>query len=128
LANKLNIIKRRDAALENEYDIVVVVVDNKYTQKLLNAVEYLGVSGSTILPGRGRGVNSKPFLLDIPIEPQRECILILAPKSKTKEVYQTAMEIGELNKPERGVVFVLDVKQVGGISFATDSSDDSSLA
>lgn len=113
--------------MDTGLDIVVVVIDYKLTPKLLNAVEHLGISGSTILPGRGRSADSKTFLFGIPIEPQRECVIFLVPKSKTEEVFQTAMEVGELNKPERGVVFVMDVKQVGGLSLPPTSATTAPL-
>lgn len=102
---------------ENDFDIVVIIVDKKYTEKILDAVETVGVTGSTILPGRGRSANSKVYLLGIPIEQQREFILFMVPRSKTAEVFQIALDLGELNKPNQGLVFVLEVKQVGGLCF-----------
>lgn len=106
---------------EKDFDIVVIIVDKKYTEKILDAVEAIGVVGSTILPGRGRNANSKVFLLGIPIEPQREFILFMVPRSKTGEVYQTALDVGGLHEPNKGLVFVLEVKQVGGLSFPAGS-------
>jgi len=97
------------------FDLVVSIVDNRLTTDLLDRIEKVGVTGNTILPGRGRSSSKEIRLFGITIEPQRDCIITLTTRDKTKEIFDTIMEFGNLNKPGQGLVFVLEVKEVGGI-------------
>ena len=101
--------------MSNSYDVVIAIVDKRLTEKIVDDIEKDGVSGVTILPGRGRSTKTPMFLFGLVIEPERDCIIVLTPNTKTDEVFEIIMTTGNLQKPGQGLVVVLDVKKLGGI-------------
>jgi len=98
-----------------DHDLVIAIVDDELTEGLLDKVEEVGITGSTIIPGRGRSTFSNLKFLGIPIEPRRDFLIILTARDKAEEVFNTIMEFGKLNKPGHGIAFVLEVKKAGGL-------------
>lgn len=101
-----------------DYDLVFIIVDKKLSTRVSDEIEALGVSGLTILQGRGRSTDQKVRLLGLTVEPQREMILVLTPNDKTRLIFDTALQAGKLDRPGNGLVFVVDVKMLGGVDFA----------
>lgn len=102
--------------INEAYDIVVSIVDRNLTSQVLDEIEKIGVTGSTVLQGRGRSSRQTTTLFGFRIEPERDCILTLTPREKTHDLYNTILDTGNLHKPGHGLVLVLEVKQVGGLS------------
>lgn len=98
------------------YQLVVTIINKDKTDKVLKAIEDTGVKKSTITLSRGRSDNNPTLFFGVPIEPQREVIYTLVPKQKADEIFDIVMEVGELDKPLQGLVFVIDVEKVGGIN------------
>ena len=100
---------------KNETDLIVTIVDQGRAEDVIDYAKAAGAEGGTILSGRGCGPHDTSKLLGILIEPEKEVVLTLVPRSKTSTIL-TAIEIGmELNKPGKGIAFVLDVSTVVGL-------------
>ncbi|ALX49665.1 P-II family nitrogen regulator [Lentibacillus amyloliquefaciens] len=98
------------------YDLIITIVNRGDSEKVVDATRKAGAEGGTILHGRGTGVHEKAKLFNIMIEPEKEVVLTLIHKEKTKEVLKTINEDAELKKPGKGIAFVLDVESTVGIS------------
>lgn len=98
-----------------DHDLVIAVIDEKLTENLLDKVDEVGVTGSTIIPGRGRSAFSKLKFMGITVEPRRDVIIILSTRDKSKKVLNTIKDYGQLHKPGQGIVFVLEVKEAAGL-------------
>lgn len=100
---------------ENKHDLIVTIIKKGNSEKILKATKEAGAEGGTILYGRGVGIHEKSTLMGIPIEPEKEIILTIILKNKTREVVEAIIKAGNLNKPGTGIVFVLGLQQVSGI-------------
>ncbi len=109
---------------KTNYDLIIAVVNKRLTLQVSDAIEHLGMSGITILQGRGRSTKRRVEFIGIVVEPQREAIMVLLPNDKTDIVYDTIMEAGKLDEPGNGVVFVLDVKRLGGLGLNITDEDN----
>lgn len=98
------------------YDLIVTVVNKGYAETVVEASKKAGAEGGTILYGRGTGIHEQAKLFNIAIEPEKELILTLIDKEKTDGVLESIMENAELNKPGRGIAFVLEVERTIGIN------------
>ncbi|TMN22156.1 P-II family nitrogen regulator [Lentibacillus cibarius] len=98
------------------YDLIITIVNRGDSERVVDATRKAGAEGGTILHGRGTGVHEKAKLFNIMIEPEKEMVLTLIDRSKTKEVLQTINEDAELKKPGKGIAFVLEVDSTVGIS------------
>lgn len=98
------------------YDLIVTIVNNGDSEKVIDASKKAGARGGTILHGRGTGVHEQAKLFNILIEPEKEVVLTLIDRSKTEQVLQAINTEAGLNKPGRGIAFVLEVEKTIGIN------------
>ncbi|WP_179295368.1 P-II family nitrogen regulator [Bacillus sp. FJAT-45350] len=104
--------------MENKvlYDLIVSIVNKGYSEKVVEASKQAGAEGGTILYGRGTGIHEQAKLFNIAIEPEKELVLTLIDRDKTDEVLESIMVNAELNKPGKGIAFVLEVERTIGIN------------
>lgn len=100
---------------KNEMDLIITIVEKGKAEDVIDFAKAAGAEGGTILSGRGCGAHDTSKLLGILIEPEKEAVLTLVPRSKTNTIL-TAIEIGmDLNKPGKGIAFVVNVSNVVGL-------------
>lgn len=98
------------------YNLIVSIVNKGYSEKVVEASKKAGAEGGTIIFGRGTGIHEQAKLFSITIEPEKEIVLTLIERSKTEEVMETITKDVQLNKPGKGISFVLEVEQTVGIN------------
>lgn len=79
-----------------------------------------GAEGGTILFGRGTGIREQAKLFSIQIEPEKELVLTLMDRDKTENVLEAILIDAQLNKPGKGIAFVLPVERTVGINHIND--------
>jgi nitrogen regulatory protein PII len=100
---------------ERPYKLIVTIVKKGMASKLVKATKRAGAEGGTILLGKGTGVHEHARLFGIPIEPEKEIILTLAPAAIINRVLEAVVAAGQLNKPGTGIAFMIDARSVAGI-------------
>lgn len=95
--------------------MIYTIVRRGVGDKIVDAAKKAGAEGATILFARGTGVHEYKKFFGIPIESEREIIMILIEKPKTEQVLEAIVKAGELEKPGHGIAFVQDVPIVAGI-------------
>lgn len=98
------------------YDLIVSVVNKGYSEQVVEASKKAGAEGGTIIYGRGTGIHEQAKLFNIAIEPEKELVLTLIDREKTDAVLEAIMVHAELNKPGKGIAFVLEVERTIGIN------------
>ena len=105
---------------DKAYELIVTIVNKGDSELVVEASKKAGAEGGTIIYGRGTGIHEQAKLFGITIEPEKELVLTLIEKEKTKEVLQVIVEETKLNKPGKGIAFILPVEQVAGINHLLD--------
>ncbi|MBS4022907.1 MAG: P-II family nitrogen regulator [Dethiobacter sp.] len=100
----------------NQYDLIVTIVNKNQSEVVVEASKQAGAEGGTIVFGRGTGVREQAKLFGITIEPEKELILTLIKRDLTETVLDSIIAKADLNKPGKGIAFVLDVEKVVGIN------------
>lgn len=109
------------------YDLIVTIVNKGEAEKAVDASKKAGAEGGTIIWGRGTGIHEHAKLFGITIEPEKEIILTLIDRRKTARVLDAIIKETELNKPGKGIAFVLEVEEVAGINHPlTDQQEEGS--
>jgi nitrogen regulatory protein PII len=98
------------------YDLIMTIVNKGYSETVVEASKKAGAEGGTIMFGRGTGIHEQAKLFGITIEPEKELVLTLVEREKTDSVLELVLKEAELDKPGRGIAFVLEVERVAGIS------------
>ncbi|GAE33306.1 P-II family nitrogen regulator [Halalkalibacter akibai] len=104
-----------------KYNLIVTVVNKGYSEKVVEATKKAGAEGGTIIYGRGTGIHEQAKLFSIAIEPEKELVLTLIDREKTDAVLETILIEAELNKPGKGIAFVLEVERTIGINHILNS-------
>lgn len=100
---------------KKEYQLIITIVEQGNAEDVIECAKKGGAEGGTILTGRGAGIHDTSKILGILIEPEKEVIFTLITKDKTDSVLDAIVKGMELEKPGRGIAFVLDVPRVEGI-------------
>jgi nitrogen regulatory protein P-II 1 len=100
----------------HSYQLIVAIVSQGRTTPLVVAAKQAGAEGATIVRGRGTGVHESAKFLGVPIEPEKDVLLVLIPKEETDAVLDAMIAAGNLDEPGKGIAFVLDVPRVAGIA------------
>jgi nitrogen regulatory protein PII len=103
------------------YDLIVTIVNKGQSEKVVEASKKAGAEGGTIVYGRGTGIHEQAKLFSIAIEPEKELVLTLIDRQKTEVVLNSILVEAELNKPGKGVAFVLEVERTIGINHILNS-------
>lgn len=98
------------------YDLIVTIVNQGDSDKVVDASKKAGAEGGTILSGRGTGIHEQAKLFNILIEPEKEVVLTLISRDKTNDVLKAIEDGAHLNKPGKGIAFVIEVEQTVGIN------------
>ena len=100
---------------KREYQLIITIVDQGKAEDVIECAKKGGAEGGTILTGRGAGIHDTSKILGILIEPEKEVVLTLIEKEKTDAVLEAIVYGMELEKPGKGIAFVLDVPKAAGI-------------
>jgi nitrogen regulatory protein PII len=99
-----------------QYDLIVTIVNKGHSEKVVDVSKEAGAEGGTILNGRGTGIHEQAKLFSIPIEPEKEIVLTLIDSAFTQKVLHAINVEAELQKPGKGIAFVLEVEKTIGIN------------
>ncbi|MCG0275164.1 MAG: P-II family nitrogen regulator [Thermosediminibacteraceae bacterium] len=98
-----------------KFDLIVTIVNKGFAEEVVEAAKKAGAEGGTIIDGRGTGIHENAKLFGIPIEPEKEIVLTLIDRAKTEKVLEAISNAAELDKPGKGIAFVLEVERTVGI-------------
>lgn len=98
-----------------EFDLIVSIVGKGSAEDVMDCAKKAGAEGGTILNGKGTGIHEAVKIFGIPFEPEKEVVLILIDRGKSRAVMQSIYRGIGMDKPGRGIIFVLDVAKVAGI-------------
>lgn len=95
--------------------MIVSIVRKGWGDTVLDTSVKAGASGGTVIFGRGVGVNEKESIFGVPIEPEKEIVLTLVCADQSDAVLDAIVRAADLDKPGRGLAFVLAVDKVVGV-------------
>lgn len=90
------------------YDLNVIIVKHGVGSRVISLARECGISGGTVIHGRGISRNSLLRLLEI-AESINEVVLVLADSKRSDELLMRAVAEFRLDKPNRGVAFRMPV-------------------
>ncbi len=106
---------KKEDVIDVKYESIFVIVNKGLAPDVLEAAECAGSTGGTVIHGRGSGTQEKAKLFNIEIEPEKDIILILSQKQKTQDIVDSIARRLEIDKPNAGVVFVIEVTKTLGL-------------
>ena len=116
-------------SIENEYDnyredrvvtdtvysAIFTVVDRGMGGDVVDAAKAAGARGATIIHARGSGVHETGVLFAMPIEPEKDMVMILAKDDIRGDILASIRERLRIDEPGKGVIFTLGVSEAYGL-------------
>jgi nitrogen regulatory protein PII len=98
-----------------KYKVIFAALKPNVTDDVVDAAKACGISGATIVPGRGTGLHEAQSFLGLTLEMQTDVVFFLAEEELVQPVMAAIHKAGRLDEHGTGVVFVISVEQVAGI-------------
>jgi len=98
-----------------KHKVIVAALKPDVTDRVVEAAKTCGISGATIVPGRGTGLHEAKTFLGLTLETQTDVVFFLTEEELVQQVMAAIHKAGRLDEHGTGVVFVLPVEQVAGI-------------
>jgi len=98
------------------HDLIVAAVNHGFSDELMNTARGAGASGGTVINARGQGHEGAVKFFGIPVQDEKELILILTNREKKVPLMKAICEAHGLNTSAQGIIFSLPVDNVMGLS------------
>ncbi|HHU29978.1 MAG TPA: P-II family nitrogen regulator [Firmicutes bacterium] len=94
---------------------MISIVNSGYFEQVMEAAKTAGATGGTLIHARGLGAKEAVKYLGITIQPEKDLVLILAPREKRHAIMENMTHEVGLNTPGKGIIcFSLPVNQAIG--------------
>ena len=97
------------------YQVVFAALKPDVTDAVIDAAKECGISGATIVSGRGTGLQEAKTFLGLTLEAQTDVVFFLTEIELVAPVMAAIRTAGRLDEHGTGVVFTLPVEGVAGI-------------
>ena len=103
--------------MESNFELIVVFVNQGFSDVVMDAAREQGARGGTIVHARGTGTKDMEKRFGIIITPNKEMIMILVNKEIKENVMNAIYKVAGLANDGQGIVFSLPVSEVAGLKY-----------
>ncbi|MBO5578074.1 MAG: P-II family nitrogen regulator [Bacilli bacterium] len=100
---------------KEKYEVVVVIVNEGHSDKVMDAAREAGARGGTIAHARGSGTKDIEKKYGIVITPSKEMLYILVNENIRDNVMAAINKAAGLDTMGQGIIFSLPVDNVSGL-------------
>jgi len=101
---------------DDMYKAIFAVVDKGKAEEVIDAATAAGSRGATVIHGRGSGIHEKKMLFSMPVEPEKDIVMILAPETLVEPISNAIREALRIDEPGKGIMFILDINKTYGLT------------
>ncbi|WP_080145635.1 P-II family nitrogen regulator [Marinilactibacillus piezotolerans] len=94
---------------------IVVIVNRGGAEEVMDYAQEAGAQGGTIIQARGAGSKEAKKIFNMDIVPEKEMLIIISEKQKTKEIVEKLSQELNIAEPNKGIIFVIDLTETRGI-------------
>ena len=94
---------------------MTVIVDRGLAEDVIDVAKECGVTGGTIVHGRGTGTREEEKLFGFEIEPEKELVIMLIPSTLVSLVTETLTKTFHFNTPNKGILYLEPVLETRGL-------------
>ncbi len=101
---------------ENQYQVIVCIVNNGFADEAMDAARSVGARGGTVMSARGTANIEAEKAFHIQIQPEKEMIMIIVSNEIKEDVMHALYRSVGTHTPAHGIAFALPVDDVAGIA------------
>jgi len=103
------------ASAAAEYSLVIAVINQGFSETLMNEARGVGARGGTIIHGRRSAVEDEVKFFGISLQKEKEIVTILAHGEQKSEIMRVITAKCGMNTEARGIIFSVPVEKCSGI-------------
>ena len=100
----------------NTHELIICIVNNVFSDTVMEAAKDAGARGGTVLNARGTANKEAESFFHIAIQPEKEVVMILVPLNVKDAVLHALYEKAGLDTMGQGIAFALPVDNVVGLT------------
>ena len=101
--------------MEFEHEVIFCIVNEGFSEQVMEAARRAGARGGTVLRARGTANVEAEKVFGISISPQKEIVMILVQAELRNDILHALYASCGLDTPGHGIAFALPVDNVVGI-------------
>ena len=101
--------------MNGNYEAIICIVNNGFTDLVMEAAKSAGARGGTVISGRGTGNKDAEEFFGVMVTPDKEIVIILVPKAIRDDVLTAVNQGAGMNTRGMGIAFSLPVSNVIGL-------------
>ncbi len=107
-----------------DYELVISIVNDGFTDLVMDAAKKAGARGGTILDARGTGNKEIEKFFGVIITPEKKIVMILVPKKIRDDVLNSINKEVGIDTKGQGIAFSLPASDVVGLSGEETRKED----
>ena len=100
---------------DTKYELLVVVLNQGYTELVMDAARDAGAGGGTAIHAKGTGMEGAKKFLGVSLAEEKEIVLIVVKSGDKNSVMRAIMNEAGLESKARAIVFSLPVTSALGM-------------
>ena len=116
-----DILDKKEIVMENSnnYELIVTIVKEGYSESVMNAAKRVGATGGTVIYGRSLG-SSRTVLTNLQVEPEKDVVLNIVKKEIKNKVMESINKETGIKSDANGILLSLPIDNVIGLSEEND--------
>ena len=101
--------------MSEKYELILCIVNNGWSEQVMDAAREAGAGGGTILSGRGTADKKAEEFFNITIQPEKDAVMLIVPREITDRVLHALYRKVGLDTPGQGIAFSMPVNRAVGL-------------
>lgn len=101
---------------KRDHELIICIVNNGFTDLVMDAARKEGARGGTIFHGRGTGNPDMEKFFGISISPEKEIVIIIVGSDIKEAVLKAINKAAGLETNGKGIAFSMPVSDVVGVN------------
>ena len=118
-----NTTNQEKPAMNFDYELIYVILNEGYSDDVMNAARSAGATGGTVVSAKGTGIRQAEKFQGLTLASEKEIILIVARSSAKAAIMRAVIEKAGLQTKAGAVCLSLPVSQVEGLRILDDDPD-----
>ena len=98
-----------------EYELICVILNEGYSDEVMDAARPAGATGGTVISAKGTGISQSVKLKGLSLADKKEMLLIVARADNKAEIMKAIMENSGVETPAGAICFSMPVSQTAGL-------------
>lgn len=125
LTDRQDFEKEEESILkETEYELIVVILNQGYSNLVMDAAREKGAGGGTVIHAKGTGMEKAEQFLGVSIAAEKEMIFIVTKSKGKNAIMKAIMEKAGMDSKARSIVFSLLVTSTAGLRLQEEDTSE----